>query len=356
MLLRTILSSCGIASVLVLAGCASDSRDDDVADPGAIQPLSVQQDFPIAFKKEFVKTISFSKDYGSGDASFAATAIVTAKASIDVDTKLSLQAATRWGKLDSFNGDLSGKWNVNGIIDIRVQLTGKAAKNADFVRTFARQTDHLLQGSETLYMFPLPTGLSLGPAKLNAGIEVALACEADAEVNLEAQATTGVNGNLAYDLSWNRNVPRGKVNEQDNHWSASSKGTTINFQPPTFAVTEGSAEIHARCGLRPSVNLEVELGAGDFLSADVGAKLVGEAYATADGKIDAVNHKWSVDYDLGVEGSLDLYAGASVLGFAKTIDKSIPLFGGPGNPLHLGQRHLDGQLPVIPLSYTVPVP
>lgn len=347
--LRDLLAPTGLMlAVSLVAGCVTDSAsNDDHSQTGDDQEITVDRTVPIKVNQTFTKTISFSKDFGSGDASFAATAIVTARAHVAIDTNVSVHAKTFLFQLRSFSGQLDGTWTADADVDVRVQLTGKAAKDVDFVRRFDGQAQkHLLDGKESLFFLKIPTGVDMGIAKLNAGFEVQLACELDATSNFEATASTGVDGPLGIGFEWDRKTVRGKVGDLDHHWSFSTKNVQPKFHPPAFTVSEGEAQFHARCGLQPSVNLEIDGGVGDLANAALGAKLVGEAYATADGQVDAVQRAWAADYDVGVRAGFEVFATASVLGHGVEKTEMVPILGGPDAPLHLGQKHLQGTLPL----------
>ena len=315
---------------VALAGCTNYVDEGEAVDDDALVSVALKgENVVVKIADEKVqKTLSYSKDFGTGSNTFAATAIITTSATFNMNGTLNLKPT--WNsartRLDKMQASMTGNWDIQGAVDVNFKLTGNAAANKQYITSVTKNVTDMIKESRALKSFSLKA-LKLPLVEVTPTVELVLDCTATAAAEFNATASAGIKGSVGYELNWNRAIKQGEVDacskdgkpaKVQHNWSFTNKTPKPTVVPPTFSVVKADGSINFRCAMKPRLALDMSLGVQDVLEAALSASVDGGIYVGADASADALAKKWTATAVAGQQ--MNAYAKLKLVVFCKEIE------------------------------------
>ncbi len=357
--LRSSVSLLAVGIAVAVSGCTNyvDSEEDAPVDQDQLIRVQREGDnVGVLIENESIgKTMSFTKDFGSGANAFAATAIVKTTATFNMKGTLGLTPTWNgsFTRLNSLNAKFNGTWDVQGGVDVTFRLSGERAQDKTYVSGVTKSLSKMIEESRVLKSVALKV-FKTPIAEVIPQVDLVLACEVKGSTEFTARATAGIKGTMGVELGWNREIPQGEVTAcgkdgkptaVKHHWTF--KNTTPRPTPttPTFSIDKPEATVSFKCSMMPRLTLELSLGVKDVLEASLAAGIEGGPYVAATATGNLQTQKWTADASVGLK--LNAFARLKLVLFCKEVlsdenNYTRALIGPGDDGLELGKKSFSG--------------
>ena len=350
------VAACGLA--LGAFGCTNyaESEDAQVDQDELVRVQREGNDIGVLIENESIsKTMSFSRDFGSGNTAFAATAIVKTTATFNMKGTLAL--APTWNgsltKLDRLQAKFKGDWNVQGGVDVTFRLSGERSKDKVYVNSVTKSPTKMIDESRVLKSIALKV-FKTPIAEVVPQVDLVLSCQATGSTEFDAHATAGIKGTVNAELGWNRQVAQGEVDacgvdgkpkKVQHHWTFASNIPRPTTTAPTFSIDKPEATVTFKCAFMPRLTLEMSLGVKDVLEAGLAAGIEGGPYVAATATGDLQTKTWKAEASVGMK--LNAFARLKLVLFCKEVlsdenNYSRALIGPGDQGLELAKKSFSG--------------